>query len=264
MDGFCYHYDGSFGGFLTCIRDIYRYHEPPALFLTPTDPRPSLYEDRWVETREPLAQRVYDRLIIRMGQRAARMVMEGFLTVMEQKERRLYEFIDLGLSVGPGVERRLGDDRVLAVGKALRHLQRECELLTGFVRFTDCKGVLVGQIHPKNRVLPILRIHFCDRLAGERFLLYDATHREALIHRPGQWDIVPAEDFTPPSPDQEEALFRELWRRFYDAIAIEGRYNPKLRQNHMPKRYWGDMTEFQTDAPLVISAAGIPPGKGAP
>ena len=35
-----------------------------------------------------------------------------------------------------------------------------------------------------------------------------------------------------------------MWRSFYHTISIEGRYNPNCRMTHMPKRYWGDMTEF--------------------
>ncbi|MFG6373995.1 MAG: DUF4130 domain-containing protein, partial [Oscillospiraceae bacterium] len=57
----------------------------------------------------------------------------------------------------------------------------------------------------------------------------------------------PAQDFQAPAPGQEERAYRALWRRFYDTIAIQGRYNPKLRQNHMPKRYWKHLTEFQED-----------------
>jgi len=49
------------------------------------------------------------------------------------------------------------------------------------------------------------------------------------------------------APGSTERFYRDLWRRFYDTIAIEGRYNPKLRMTHMPKRYWGTMTEFQED-----------------
>ena len=48
-------------------------------------------------------------------------------------------------------------------------------------------------------------------------------------------------------PDQAELECRALWRKFYNTIAIESRYNPKCRMTHMPKRFWGDMTEFQED-----------------
>ncbi len=256
MEGYCYRYDGTFAGFLCCVRDIYQYQEPPGLFLTLDDPRPSLYGERRVETDEDLARRVYRRLARRLGAKAMTFVAQGFLTTLDHKERRLCAVIDLGLQSGREVERRLDNDHVLLVGKAVRHLQRECELLTGFVRFADCGGVLVGSITPKNQVLPVLRVHFCDRLAEERFLLYDKTHSQLLIHQPGpenrgrgRWAIVEALDFTVPPPGQEERAYQDLWRRFYDTLAIQGRYNPKCRQSHMPKRYWDDMTEFQAPAP---------------
>lgn len=254
--GYCYRYDGTFPGFLCAVRDIYQYHEPPALFLLADDLTPSLYEDRWVATRPVLADRVYDRLHLRMGRRALLMVEEGFLTCVPDREVLLCRFIDFALQTGKGAEKRLDNHAVLELGKAIRHLQRECELLTGFVRFSDYGGLLVGEISPKNRVLPILKVHFCDRMAEETFLLFDRTHGEALLHRPGETQIVPAQDFQPPPPGQEERAYRALWRRFYDTIAIEGRINPKLRQTHMPKRYWAHLTEFQKDdAPSLPSSS---------
>ena len=107
--------------------------------------------------------------------------------------------------------------------------------------------MLVGEIAPKNRVLPLLRPHFCARYPEESFVLYDRTHREALFYRPRRWAIVPLEAFRAAAPGREERDFRRLWRRFYDTIAIEGRENPRCRMTQMPKRFWGTMTEFQNE-----------------
>ena len=82
-------------------------------------------------------------------------------------------------------------------------------------------------------------------MPGERFLIFDKTHREALVHRPGVLRFCPMDELTLPPPDRTEAEYRALWKRFYDTIAIEGRTNPRGRMSHMPKRYWGNMTEFQ-------------------
>ena len=136
------------------------------------------------------------------------------------------------------------------VRRAVQHLEQEAHLFTGFVRFSELDGVLAGEITPKNRVLPLLRPHFCGRLPQERFLLYDKTHREALVHMPGKWAILPAEDFQMGPAGEEELRYRAMWRKFYDTIAIEGRYNPRCRMTQMPKRYWGDMTEFQREDSL--------------
>ena len=173
--------------------------------------------------------------------------MQGFLTCLPERELHLWRFLRLGYEKGPGFTRELAEPRVAAVWKAVQHLTGEAHLLKGFTRFSEIDGVLVGEITPKNRVLPLLRPHFCARYPGENFALHDRTHRELLLHRPGQWAIVPAEDFRPGAPEEAELQYRRLWRRFYDTIAIEARYNPKCRMTQMPKRYWGTMTEFQTE-----------------
>ena len=49
------------------------------------------------------------------------------------------------------------------------------------------------------------------------------------------------------APSAAEAQYRRLWKTFYDTIEIKERHNPKLRQTHMPKRYWETMTEFQDE-----------------
>lgn len=259
---FQYSYDGTFPGFLTCIYWSYVNKERPMCFAGPEEARVSLWPERAVETDRALAERVYQSLSKRISLEAQTWVYKGFLTCMPDKELRLYEFIRLGYKVGPAVVRDLTDSRVAPLVSALTHQMGEVHLLKGFVRFSDQDGLLVAEIEPKNRVLPLLRGHFCSRYSGERFVIYDRTHREALFYQPGSWCIAPLEEFQTGAPDQKELNHRQLWRRFYDTIAIEGRYDPKLRMTHMPKRYWGTMTEFQTDGAGESRPAlrGTPPG----
>lgn len=252
-----YDYDGTFDGFLTCVYESYVHKERPAAFTGPGRDQLSLFPERRVSTDPAHAKRVLVSLPRRMGEGAA-WVTRGFLTCLPEKELRLYEFIDLGYQMGPSVVRNLTDDRVAVLGKALTHLKGETHLLRGFIRFSDQGGVLVSEIEPKNRVLPLLRNHFCTRYAGERFVIYDRTHREALFHQPGRWALAPLDEFRAAAPDGAELDFRALWRRFYDTIAIEDRYNPKCRMTHMPKRYWRMMTEFQADAPAAKAVIGPP------
>lgn len=242
-----YHYDGSFAGFLCCVFAAYLHKEAPACFLTPEDGRLSLWPEREIVTDDAQARRVYRSLDRKLGVQGRRLVVYGFLTCLPEKELALWEFLRLGYERGPGVVRDLTDDRVNTLTRAVQHLTGEAHLLKGFTRFSEQDGLLIGEIEPKNRVLPLLRPHFCTRYGGESFVLYDRTHREALFYRPGHWAIVPLAEFHRNQPGQEELDYRRLWRRFYDTIAIEGRYNPKCRMTHMPKRFWGTMTEFQAE-----------------
>ncbi|MBQ1602824.1 MAG: DUF4130 domain-containing protein, partial [Oscillospiraceae bacterium] len=71
---------------------------------------------------------------------------------------------------------------------------------------------------------------------------------------------VPLEHFEMAAPDETEAQYRRLWRRFYDTIAIRERENPRLRMSHMPRRFWGTMTEFQEENATPVKASSPPAG----
>ena len=108
--------------------------------------------------------------------------------------------------------------------------------------------VLFSTIEPNNNILPLIAPHFADRYANEAFIIYDKKRSIALVYRPYQYVIVPIEEWQLPEVDKNEMEYRGLWKRFYDTIAIESRYNPKCRMNLMPKRYWKHMTEFNTES----------------
>ena len=243
-----YTYDGTYTGFLSCVFDSYANHEEPAAFCTFDEPQALLWPERAVETDEAHANRVL-RSFGKLGGAGARLAVRGFLTCLPEKELHLWRFLRLGYETGPKVGALLTDSRVDVLRKAVWHLEHEAHMYKGFVRFSDQNGFLVAQIEPKNWVLPLLAGHFTTRFNAERFLIFDRTHGEALVHQPGQWDIVPMEGLELAPPGQEARQYRALWRRFYDTVAIEGRENPRCRMTHMPKRYWAMMTEFQTEDP---------------
>lgn len=166
---------------------------------------------------------------------------------MEEREIRLYRLVVKLLREGPSFLRNFSDETLHPVATAVRHLNGEAHLLKGFLRFSDLGGILGSEIEPKNRVLPILRSHFCARYQNEKFFIYDRVHHEALFYAAGKAVIRPLADFQMAPPNETEAAYRLLWKRFYDTVAIRERENPKLRMTHMPKRYWSTMTEFQDD-----------------
>ena len=246
-----YLYDGSYAGFLTCVFESYVHREEPAGFTRFDEAAASFYPQRAVETDPAHARRGY-RALDQLGQTGRRWAIRGFLSCLPERELWLWRFYQLGFREKHAVSRDLTNPVVDTVRRAVRHLEEEAHLLTGFVRFSELEGALVGEISPKNWVLPLLRPHFCGRYPQERFLLYDRTHQGVLIHVPGKWAISPMEDFQMGPAGAQELLYRKMWRQFYDTIAIEGRYNPKCRMTHMPKRYWGNMTEFQQDGPAAL------------
>ena len=252
-----YHYDGSFEGFLSCVFASYAHKESPAGFCSGEDLLYSFYDTRTVSTNPEHAARVW-RKIAAPSPEAAALLRRGLLTCLPEKELHLYRLLAKLLRDGPGFLGNRSDETLYPVLRAVQHLNGEVHLLKGFVRFSDLGGVLGGEIEPKNRVLPVLGGHFRARFQGERFFLYDRTHKEALFHVPGQSVIRPLAAFQMAPPDETEARYRLLWKRFYDTIAIKERENPRLRMSNMPKRYWNTMTEFQDERYFIPSSAPLP------
>ena len=173
-------YDGSFAGFLTCVGESFRQKVYPFYFLSPGVEQISLYPILETPTDQALAKSVYRSLEETVSSTFRRLITYSFLTCLPQRERTMFDLIYLAFH--QALPQDLTDDRVLLLTRAIQHLTHEAHQLKGFVRFADYGGVLVGQIAPKNRVLPLLRPHFCQRLPEEAFLLHDKTHREGLFY----------------------------------------------------------------------------------
>ena len=270
MTDMVYYYDGSFEGFLCCVFESYANKEVLTAIYRDEDLVPTLFASRSIATDRDHANRVL-RKIVKCSPYTANLLQKCYLTCLPDREIHMYRLVVKLLKEGPGFLRNFSDETLHPVVTAVRHLNGEAHQLKGFTRFSEFGGVLGGEIEPKNRVLPLLRSHFCARYQGETFFLYDRTHKEALLYANGKAVIQPLEHFEMAPPDEAEARYRLLWKRFYDTIAIKERYNPKCRQTHMPKRYWNTMTEFQNEdyftaqsSPADAAALAVPGGKPAP
>ena len=202
---------------------------------------------------------------------AAHWTEVAFLSGAEDKAMALHDFLCEAFRRGRGIAGFLGDPVVARAYQLQRQVHNEAHLFLEFLRFREQQGVLCAQIEPKSFVLPLMGGHFAARFPGEAFLIHDITHGVALLHQHGRMEIQPLEDLTLDSPTAAEAQYQELWRRYYDTIAIRERYNPKCRMSQMPKRYWGTMTEFQgaehfipRTSPGAVSGPGAPAGISAP
>lgn len=239
-----YRYDGSFDGLLCCVFESYDQKEIPVDILLPDAAALLLFPEKKIATDLEKSKRVLTSIPKKIGLPALEFIRHAFLTYLPQKELAILRFLRLGYQRGPAVMQMLADETVNILFKAVRHLERESHLFKGFVRFSVINHVLVAEIEPKNFVLPLLVQHFCERFPEEKFLIHDRNHGMALVYQPYKPLVIPVEELELPEPDQEEQAYRELWRVFYDTIAIQGRYNPQCRMNHMPKRYWKYLTEF--------------------
>lgn len=240
-----YLYDGGLKGFYTCVFESVYSRELP-LAVTPGElAQPTLLPQRWIETDDEKAGRVRRAIAQKIDRRAQELVETVFLSCLPDKELPLLRFLLMGFRDGRVALRRLDHPDVATLMKAENHLLHEAHVLTGFVRFSDVEGRLIATIRPKNFVLPFLAEHFAMRLSEEVFLIYDRTNRAALMHEGGRVQIVPMEEPPAFEADSEERMYRMLWKQFYNTVSIKSRENHRCRMNHLPKRFWSEMTEMR-------------------
>ncbi|MEI7885698.1 MAG: TIGR03915 family putative DNA repair protein [Clostridia bacterium] len=256
-------YDGSFEGFLSCVFDCYYLHFAPLEIVATTEcTQTSLFEQIFITTNPEKAARVYKSLLTKISPIAQSLVEYGFLAASPKNcstEMLLYNFIKKAFSLGKGILANYQIPEYVLLDKSVTGLKKEAHLMTGFLRFSLMGDFLFAKIGPKNNVLPLIAPHFANRFASEHFIIYDETRDLAMIYKPSEYIItdVALQPFQASllanvapnlitSSSQSENHYQRLWQAFYQAIAIESRFNPKCRMNHMPKRFWTNLTEFQT------------------
>lgn len=239
-----YCYDGTFDGLMCCVFNCFAEREIPSEIAVGIPEQLSFADIRQIATDPAKARRVISAIPKKISPNVLDLVRKMFLSCERDKDMTILLYLCKGFRVGAKIENMLTDSDVNKLNKAVLHCTREAHLLEGFVRFSDLGDCLAAVIEPKNTVLPLIADHFADRFRNENFLIYDKTHRMALIYYRHTAEIAENIDFELPPASAPEIRFRELWRTFYNAIGIEERYNPKCRMSFMPKRFWGCMTEM--------------------
>ena len=240
-----YSYDGTFEGFLCCVFESYARKEIPYDIVSVKEAQTGLFEHFNIETEIKKAERVKKSIPKAMGVEALQFLYDALLSCLAKKEMFMLEFVRIGYKEGAKIINMLANDIVLTLTKAVKQLRHEAHKYTGFVRFSQHGDLLFSTIEPKNSVLHILALHFAQRLPCEKFVIYDKTHDMICAYAKGRYVISDASEVTMPEAGEEEQKYRDLWKMFYDTIAIEGRENPKCRMTLMPKRYWNNLTEMQ-------------------
>jgi len=250
-----YTYDGTLEGLLCCVFAIYERHEVPDEVVEESQLQFSFDQQlHTIETRLEQADRVWCGIGRRMGSGAQLKIRGVFLTSDPQKATKICRWILKGFKVG----KRIYSDITSEVGEPVealyRRIGREQNQMIQFARFEQKEnGVWFAKIKPIDSVVPLIMDHFAARFNIQPFIIYDERHHLAGIYDRQQWYLAQTGELNLLEDSAEETRYQELWRTFYDAIAIKERLNPKLRQNLLPKRFWGNMVELR---PSVAQSDG--------
>lgn len=153
-------------------------------------------------------------------------------------------FLIRGFAMGNPVTEDYANPYVMRVMELARKTDNESHNYCGFIRFHDMGRFLYGEVEPKCNVLPLVKEHFDDRYPNEHYVIYDKKRKYALVHRAhGESIFVSGDEWNINLHGHQDA-FEELWKSYFEHIAIEERKNPHCQNNLLPKWYRKNMVEF--------------------
>ncbi len=247
-----YLYDGSYQGFLTAV--YANYYEKRATEVVSLECSPGLFldESRTLATEPEKAQRVERALFEKCGLEVMNWVYYAFHAAEPQKDTWLLRFVERAFRLGRRVINALSEREVLRISNLAKRVSRERHAFLGFVRFEEViygrQSYLYSRIEPKNDILALMGEHFADRFYRERIVIHDAGRGTALFALEGQWEIgtfsAEWKEIRQSRSCAEEG-FQQLWRGYFEHIAIEERKSDKRQKQFVPLQYRRNLTEFQ-------------------
>jgi probable DNA metabolism protein len=199
---------------------------------------------RPVRTNEAKAEKVFEAIVQKIGDEAARKVMLCWFSEQECAGRVILNYLRFGFRHGPTVEEMVTHQFVKPLHDAAHRVGFEAHRMKGLLRFHQTKdGGYCAIIEPQYYILPMLAEHFADRMPDVRWLIHDRSRTLTVAYEGGSWAIVPGRLLDAVKMHGEEDRYQEMWRRYFDTMAIENRLNPDLQRHFMPKRYWKHLVE---------------------
>ena len=170
-----------------------------------------------------------------------------FLTEESDKELVIYYVLLNAFKYGNEVIFRRN---LNCVNKALSYSKKvlhEAHKWKGFLRFCELEGeVYYAKFHASSNILGILANHFSKRMPNEYFVIHDAGRNLLCFYDKKKVTFCNGEDIQLQTIKvNDEGEMEELWRVFFQTIAIKERKNLRCQQSFMPKKYWQDMLEME-------------------
>lgn len=151
----------------------------------------------------------------------------------------MYRVMILGFAYGPEVLKRYEFRDIMRFSEIHTRLGKEACHFKEFLRFHQIREDLyIAHVEPKSRIIWALSEDFTDRMPSENWMIVDDTHKIAAVHQKNEESY-----FQKLSEDEYDRLlltekqndeFTDLWKLFFETIAIKERANAKCQRNLFP------------------------------
>lgn len=161
----------------------------------------------------------------------------------------IYRVMLLGFAYGPQALDMLQYREVMRFQQISRRVGREICGFREFTRFHSMPGgAYIAHIEPKSRIVTALAPLFSDRMPSEHWMIADDIHREVIVHPKDSpfflWNPTEEEFTDLLVSEAANDDYTDLWRAFFDSIAIKERANARCQRNLFPEWMRKHAVEF--------------------
>ncbi len=242
-----YRCENSFEGILTAVFEAFRLHEDPEIRTDDQSCQLTLDgAERVIPTDPEKAERVYRGIERKISPDALQQMYAAWLGECPDVPGLILHAVRAGMKSGPRVMEQLQDPALFQLNDRYRRVMKEVHFFLGTLRFVrSASGIYHAGYEPDGNITGLIAPHFSERLSDQAFLIHDLKRGICAIYDGAELVLAEA----PPGLDKAaidaDADFEALWRKYFKTIAVEGRINPKLQRQFLPKRYWKHLTEME-------------------
>ena len=240
-----YLYDGTFDGLLTVY--FYAYKDNCIFNICPLQQyQPDLHSiKKDVHTEPDKAERIRKSIYTKLSSTVMYNLYLLYLSELPECNLLGLQYLRLCYNKGIVIHTAKHHPIIRQVEDYRYKVTRELDRMKGFLRFQQIdEKVYYAKFAPDHNQLPLLRNHLEKRFSDQKWIVHDQRRNTALIYNLHHSMLMP---FT-----NEEAAtllqgrhddYSELFRRYFNTIAIKERTNKRLQDQYMPKRYRDYMPE---------------------
>lgn len=236
-------YDGTYEGYLSAVFNAYLMRCEGDCMIRRRDFGLPFGGYTEVETSPEYSQRVSKKL---RKLEMDKVLYKAWLTAEDGIDDAILLCINRGIIRGCCVFGEKNISYVKWVCDAAGRTGTEVHRFQQFVRFVKASeepAVYVADIEPAYDILPMLGDHFSKRFPSQLFVIRDKKFKKSLVWDTAAWYITEDPKILAFSVCDMSG-FGEMWKGYFNAVAIPWRKNKKLQASFVPLRYRKYLTEF--------------------
>lgn len=227
---------------LTCIFEAWSSglgHKRIRLELEPIGQYTMFDEYIHVDRDEAKAVKVMDAVNLKIGSGFYSSLAYSSMAYEDDVLDNIYRMMILGFANGERALDMMQYRDVMRHNEIRKRVGGEVCHFREFLRFHEIAGsVYVAHIEPKSRIVYALAQPFADRMPSEHWMIIDDIHREAVIHPKNEHyylrTLTEDEFKRLLLTEEKNDEYTDMWKVFFDTIAIKERINPRCQRNLFP------------------------------